>query len=130
MARTTTALVAGIIEVDAAISLDPFIETASELVEEVCAIADYSVSRLELIERWLSAHFYAIRDPRATDEKAGSVGATYESKVDLNLALTRYGQQAMLLDTNGGLAALNAAMLKPSVSRTPSVAWLGTDPDE
>jgi len=123
--RTTSVLVAAIIEVDTDIDLEPFIFTASELVTEVCAIAGYTVERLELIERWLSAHFYAIRDPRVTQEKAGSVGANFESKVDLNLALTRYGQQAMLLDTQGGLAALNQSML--SGKRTASVAWLGTE---
>jgi hypothetical protein len=124
--RTTPELVAGIIEVDLNINLDPFIFTASELVTEVCAIAGYSIERLELIERWLAAHFYAIRDPRTTNEKAGSVGANYESKVDLNLALTRYGQQAMMLDTQGGLASLNQSILSGSGSRTASVAWLGT----
>jgi hypothetical protein len=126
--RTTPALVAGIIEADATIGLDPFIFTASELVTEVCAIAGYTVERLELIERWLSAHFYAIRDPRTTNEKAGSVGATYESKVDLNLALTRYGQQAMVLDTKGGLAQLNIVM---SVGRRKvGVTWVGTNTDD
>jgi hypothetical protein len=126
--RTTAALVAAIIEVDPSIDLDPFIFTASELVTEVCAIAGYTVERLELIERWLSAHFYAIRDPRTTNEKAGSVGASYESKVDLNLALTRYGQQAMLLDTQGGLAALNKS-LAGGGRIVASVAWLGTVPE-
>jgi hypothetical protein len=126
--RTTAQLVAGIIEVDSNIDLTPFIETASELVTEVCAIASYSVTRLELIERWLSAHFYAIRDPRTTQEKAGSVGENFESKVDLNLALTRYGQQAMMLDTAGGLLALSSAA--PARSRTPSVVWLGTSQTE
>jgi len=123
--RTTPALVAGIIEVDVTIDLDPFIFTASELVTEVCAIAGYSIERLELIERWLAAHFYAIRDPRTTNEKAGSVGASFESKVDLNLALTRYGQQAMVLDTQGGLTALNRS-LAGGGSRVASVTWVGT----
>jgi hypothetical protein len=127
--RTTAALVAAIIEVDPSIDLDPFIFTASELVTEVCAIAGYTVERLELIERWLSAHFYAIRDPRTTNEKAGSVGASYESKVDLNLALTRYGQQAMLLDTQGGLAALNKSLAGGGGRIVASVAWLGTVPE-
>jgi hypothetical protein len=126
--RTTPSLVAGIIEVDPSIDLDPFILTASELVTEVCAIASYTVGRLELIERWLAAHFYAIRDPRTTQERAGSVGANFESKVDLNLALTRYGQQAMMLDTQGGLAALNKSILSGG-SRVASVTWLGTVPE-
>ena len=122
--RTTSVLVASIIEVDATIGVDPFILTASELVTECCSGVGYSSERLELIERWLAAHFYAVRDPRTTQERAGSVGAAYESKVDLHLDLTRYGQQVLLLDTNGGLAALNRAIL--SGGRRVSVTWLGT----
>lgn len=127
--RTNSALVEAIIEVDVTIDLAPFILTASELVTELCVPAGYTDIRLELIERWLAAHFYAVRDPRATDEKAGSVGASYESKVDLNLNLTRYGQQALVLDTKGGLAALNrSASLAGGGRRTVGVTWLGSEP--
>jgi len=125
--RTTEAAVEGIIEVDVAIPLAPFIEAANQLVTDVCGDAGYSTAKLELIERWLAAHFYAVRDPRATQERAGAVGVTYESKVDLNLALTRYGQQAMLLDTAGGLATLNKRVAEGKVAITPSVTWVGTE---
>jgi len=117
MARTNATNVKAIIEVDSSIvpadsDLDPFINTANELVTELCTGTQgpstaYSVTRLELIERWLAAHFYAIRDPRAKSERAGSVGVSYQEKVDLNFAVTTYGQQAMMLDTNGALARLN-----------------------
>lgn len=126
MARTTSVLVAGIIEVDTTIALDPFIFPANELVTEICVGVGYSDERLELIERYLAAHFYTLRDPRALNEKAGSVAATYQSKVDLNLATSHYGQHAMLLDTKGGLARLNAEMSKPRTQRTGSVTWVGT----
>lgn len=105
--RTTSGAIEAIIEVDATISLTPFIEVASALVDELCAGVGYSDARLELIERWLSAHFYAVRDPRTTNESAGGVSAGFESRVDLGLSITRYGQQAMMLDTKGALAALN-----------------------
>lgn len=122
--RTDSQKVAGIIEVDPEIGLDPFIETASALVDEVEKEADHSADRLELIERWLSAHFYAMRDPRATQERAGPVAQTLQSRVDLNLANSHYGQQAMVLDTSGVLAALNQKALK---GRTKiSVSWLGS----
>jgi hypothetical protein len=124
--RTTSGAVEGIIEVDAAISLTPFIETASALVDEIATDSGHDATRLELIERWLSAHFYAIRDPRTTQEKAGTVGASYESKVDLALDLTRYGQQAMVLDSSGLLRSLSSKKGR----RQASVTWLGTEPDE
>lgn len=129
--RTTDELVAGIIEVNVSIPLTPFIFPANELVTEVCVPAAYTDERLELIERFLAAHFYTLRDPRTTDEKAGSVSATYQSKVDLFLSTSHYGQTAMVLDTAGGLAKLNALQKDPSVdastTRTSSVVWLGTE---
>ena len=122
--RTDSQKVGGIIEVDPEISLDPFIETASALVNEVEENSDHDANRLELIERWLSAHFYAMRDPRPTQEKAGPVAQTLQSKVDLNLANSHYGQQAIVLDTSGTLATLNQMALKGKSK--VAVGWLGT----
>jgi hypothetical protein len=124
--RTTAILVGAIIEVDETIDLDPFIAVANELVTEICSDSGYSAERLELIERWLSAHFYTNRDPRASEEKAGPVSAVYQSKVDLNLSTSHYGQTAMTLDTKGGLAALNASIIKGRIKRALTVTWLGT----
>ena len=136
MARTTATQVKDIIETDPSIiavdaDLDPFILVANELVTEVCTGTNgpttaYTATRLELIERWLAAHFYAIRDPRATSESAG-VSASYESAVDLGMSLTRYGQQARLLDTNGGLSRLDA-QIKRGAARKVSLSWIGTTP--
>lgn len=128
MARTTAVLVRGIIETDdtSIPDLDPFIEVANELVTELCTDSSYSTTRLELIERWLSAHFYAIRDPRPSSEKAGPVSVNYQYKVDLNLYVTTYGQQAAILDTAGNLAALNKRM-KDGTKSSPTLVWLGED---
>lgn len=138
MARTTKAYIATIIELDVSIvpndaAMEPFITVANELVTEVCTgdsgpATAYTDARLELIERWLAAHFYAIRDPRVANESAGGVSASYESRVDLGLNLTRYGQMAMMLDTNGGLAKLDVDIKKgkPHVG----VFWPGDRLDE
>lgn len=117
--RTTSALVAGIVEVDPSITdITPFIDVSNELVTELCAVTTgtppvniygYSDYRLELIERWLAAHFYCIRDPRASQEQAGSVQETLQGKVDLGLKATLYGQEAMRLDTHGALAVMDNA---------------------
>lgn len=115
--RTTDGAVEGIVEVDSTIPVDPFIEVANALVTEVCAsvLNDsnqpyYDSTRLELIERWLSAHFYCIRDPRTTLESAGfGVSEQFESKVNYGFNITRYGQMALRLDTAGGLAKLDRA---------------------
>lgn len=132
MARTDATNVAKVIEVDEEIDLTPFIDTANELVTEMCTGDNgpdpvYSANRLELIERWLAAHFYAIRDMRPANEKAGPVGVAYQHEVDLNLANTMYGQQAMVLDTNGGLATLNK-QTEEGGPREVGLTWLGTEP--
>mgnify|MGYP007061974533 CR=1 FL=1 len=134
MARTTRSNVGEIIELDASVipndaAMLPFITVANELVTELCTGSKgptpvYSAARLELIERWLAAHFYTNRDPRAASESAG-VSVSYQSQVGLGLDTSHYGQTAMRLDTNGGLAGLNEDTKKgkPRVK----VSWLGTE---
>ncbi|MBU0846544.1 hypothetical protein KKH23_05090 [Patescibacteria group bacterium] len=136
--RTTKDNIEGIIELDPEIVPDdaamlPYITVANELVTECCTgdagpDDEYNDDRLELIERWLAAHFYTVRDPRMVSERAGSVSGTAQSKVDLGFDTSHYGQIAMRLDTNGGLAKLNQQTKKgaPVVSG----AWMGTHPDD
>jgi len=122
--RTTDEAVEAIIEVDEAISLTPFIEAASQIVTKVCTNTGYDATDLELIERWLSAHFYAIRDPRYLVERAGSVLAEYQNKVDLGFDVTTYGQQAMRLAFYGELGRLND-QIKTGKKQVISVSWVG-----
>lgn len=137
MAYTTADNVRGIIEVDDEDDLTPFIDSADILVLQ-CCITDpegvslgYSDAQLEMIERWLAAHFYAVFEPRSFLDQVGELRQQIESKVNLRLEVTRYGQQAMLLDFHGGLAALSNGLGKvvkkfPEVTgRKPKIAWLG-----
>ena len=124
--RTTSAAVTLIIEVDATISLTPFIETANALVTEHCSTDDYDATRLELIERWLSAHMYTIRDMRAESEKIDTASQKKQSAVDIGFDTSHYGQMAMRLDTAGGLSQLNEQM-KKGTSQIVSATWLGTE---
>ena len=126
MARTTSAAVEGIIEVDEEIPLTPFIDIANVLVTEICEpVTTYDAARLEKIERYLSAHFYTNRDPRASSEGVSGVQSSYQNAVALGLGTSHYGQTAMLLDTAGGLARWNQQMIKGG-RKTVKVAWLGT----
>jgi hypothetical protein len=133
VARTTAAAVKGLIDVDDENIPDitPFIDAANELVTEVCVPAGYTDGRLELIERYLAAHFYAVRDPAASpsSETAGPVGATYRWNVGLFLQGTKEGQQALTLDTAGGLARLSKQLENGTRRRTVSATWLGTTPN-
>jgi hypothetical protein len=137
MPRTTDAAVRKLIELDASFDTEPFIESANALVTEVCETAEdddgnavYDAARLELIERWLAAHYCAQRDPRATQESIGrgAISATYQSKVDLGFDNTHYGQMAMRLDTEGGLAKLNEQTKKGGKVRI-SITSLSSDVD-
>ncbi len=107
--RTTDEAVGGIIDVDSGDDLTPFILSANELVTEICVPAGYTEQRLELIERWLAAHFYAIfnQSNAIQSEKTGPVSASYMSNIGRVLQYTRWGQQVLALDTKGGLAALS-----------------------
>ena len=129
MARTTSTLVEGIIAVDSTSipDLTPFIDVANQLVTDVCTDSDYTDAKLPIIETWLAAHFYAIRDPRPDSQKAGSVSQKLQYKVDLNLAVTTYGQQAMIIDTAGNLAKLNKQATTGNVVASASITWMGDD---
>lgn len=86
--------------------ITPFLKSANILVTEVLSDEGYSDNLLKEIERWLAAHFVAIRDPQIAREKIGDVDVIYHGKSDLGLNHTPYGQQAMIMDYNGKLQVL------------------------
>lgn len=128
MARTTAAQVEAIIDWNAAIDVAPFIEIANNLVTRMCAgsIFGYDNSTLELIERWLAAHYYTIRDKdvRANSEGAGDANQNMGDVRGKGLESTPYGQQVMVFDSQGALAALNKRMTE-GVPPKPGAIWLG-----
>jgi hypothetical protein len=133
---TTADLVGGVVEVDDGDDLTPFIRSAHRLIVRFCepflnngTANAYTADDLTDIETWLAAHFYACLSRQTRSEQAGTVRADYESKVDLHLDVTIYGQQAMVLDPNGGLASWNNRI--DSIRNiTAEVLWLGVDEDE
>lgn len=129
MSRTTSELVQGIIDVGVGVDLTPFISAANRLVTKCCSEDDYDATELQEIETWLSAHFYALKDQQVSSEGAGGINQSFQYSIGLMLAQTKYGQTAMLLDTEGGLAALSKQM-EQGRKRIVSIDWLGIDPDE
>ena len=136
MPRTTEELVGLCIELDDTVDAEFAIEAANALVTEICAPVAltnpaYDDVRLELIERWLAAHFYAVRESRLRQENISRLQDQYQSRVDIGFDVTHYGQQAMRLDTAGGLADLNnrtkTAGTKPTFPRRRiGLTYLGT----
>ncbi len=137
MPRTTNAAVEEILsdEYDAgiALSLTTCVAAAELIVDEQLAVlGTLSEFRLEHIERYLAAHFYGISKPRFTSEAygQGDIDLTIQSKVDIGLRLTHYGQTAIILDTSGVLSALADSASGKALSRHKvSLTWLGRKRD-
>jgi len=88
----------------------PFLRAANRLVTDLLTNENYNAATLREIERWLAAHFVAVRDPRVSKEKIGDADATYHGKSDMGLNFSPYGQQVMVLEHKGLIAAAAKAM--------------------
>jgi hypothetical protein len=84
----------------------PFLCAATTLIDGVLAGAGYTADELTTIERWLAAHFVAVRDPVVQSETIGAAAVTYHGKSDMGLSFTPYGQQVLLLEYKGLFAQL------------------------
>ena len=122
MVRTTESAVREIGDFSASLTLTPFIETASNLVdkvEECDTDGKNDDDDLELIERWLAAHFAAITNPQLTSKSLGSASSSFQKgTVGESLRATLFGQQALALDTSGCLDGFGKTKAK--------TGWLGT----
>jgi hypothetical protein len=140
--RTTASAVEGILgrDYDGTTDLDPFIDTAEVMVDEAEAQAALSEpvvtmtdGRLELMERWLAAHFYQMSDPGYASKRTGAKSGVFTGKTDMGLAATRYGQTAMILDISGQLTSQSGAAGGGGSGGGKKVAgalWLGTEDEE
>lgn len=126
MSRTTSLAVQKILldEYDNVSDLSPFIESASSVADYVSAYASrngvsVTSTTLELIERWLAAHFYKVPDRPSQETRKGRSEDKFQGKTGMNLASTYWGQTALTLDYTGALNALNSGKGRASVK------WLG-----
>ncbi len=94
--------------------MSTFIETADLIVTESLAGQGLSAARLRQIELYLAAHFTTLAEERGgiIGSKTGESSEFYANKFGKGLALTRYGQQALVLDTSGRLASEGTALPK------------------
>lgn len=99
--------VRAICDLDADLNVEPFILVASALVDAHLASVGLSATMLTEIERWLAAHFACVYDPRLTEMGTGPDRVRYEGgATGEGLKSTRYGQQAVALDSSGTLRRL------------------------
>lgn len=133
MARTTSDLVIAILQKDYDSVNSPdisgYIDSASLLVDKMilCRTGKGIVttdSEAEIIERWLSAHAYAMSDKPYKAKTNLRSSAVYEGETKLRLEATRYGQFAMGLDDSGCLEKVNAG------NKRVGGRWLGRRPSD
>ena len=95
-------------------ALTPFIEVATMIVDEELTNKGYTANRLKTIELYLAAHYAVIslESGGIKYEKVSNAATSYNVPMGEGLKSTRYGAQALTLDTAGGLAALASAPLK------------------
>jgi hypothetical protein len=138
MARTNDAAVKALLlpgrdyDTEQAPSLTPFIDTASAMVDDVadCITAKggtaHSVSRLELIERWLSAHYFKVSDKGYSSRSTEGASGAFDGQTAMYLESTLYGQTALRLDSSGCLEAAGGA----GGIKTAGAGWMGRPPSE
>lgn len=136
MARTTDAAVIGVLNDDYGAredgtdpDLTPYIATASVLTDRIAARATENEltvtdAELEIVERWLAAHFFKVSDRPASFMTVGKSQTTFDGKTAMYLQSTLYGQTAALLDPTGYLAELEAES-EGSGRKAVTVFWGG-----
>ena len=115
--------------------LEPHIAGANSIVTDELASTGLSTVRLKEIERWLAAHFAACseNDLRVVEREAGEsrdrYGEASRGVLGPGLALTRFGQQVILLDTTGTLAAIGKTRARLTVVKASNLTAAERDPN-
>jgi hypothetical protein len=92
-----------------------FIETATLIVDEKLTGLGMSDERLKRIELYLAAHFAALTVERGAPRRLrqGETVEEFFQDIGPGFRQTRFGQQALLLDTSGVLGDISTASGKP-----------------
>lgn len=94
-------------------NLQSFLDLAVDMVAEAGLVAKgLSPTRIDAITLYVMAHFLLISQESGgiQEEKVGDAQQTYvpQDKGATGLSTTRFGRQALMLDTSGSLASLTA----------------------
>jgi hypothetical protein len=104
-------------------SVQPFINTATLLVDRVVACAltkgvTITTEEAEQIEAYLAAHFFGHAQQFFTSKSTVSASGSFQGQFAMSLDASQYGQTAKMLDPSGCLAAL-------SKGARAGMTWLG-----
>lgn len=100
--------------------LDAFIASAGVLVgPEGCDLLGKGITAatIDEVQKWLAAHFATANDPRVETHRTSGHTVAFESKIDLGLDSSRFGQMAKRLDPTGCLSQRDKAGRIPLVAR-------------
>lgn len=104
MPRADEQVVRQLVDNDASLSMQPFIESASSIVDRLDTEDtdnELSTATLKIIEQWLAAHFYASYDHQSKQEKDGDASRTVMGETGMYFESTPQGQAALMIDTTG-----------------------------
>jgi len=110
---------------DESISLDPFIEIANIVTDDVAAQdtgGKLSSARLAAIEKYLAGHFYRGSDHALSEEETGDASGKYTEEFGPGLEGTYEGKRAIFLDITGYLRTISNG------KTTAGAVWLGKVP--
>lgn len=135
-ARTTSKLVQDVLlddygpKVDGVLpDLTPYIASANALVNRIAVLAPSRAvigfgniaadpASLELVERWLAAHFYCLSDKPLASKSSGGASGSFQGQTGKGFESTNYGLNALRLDYSGILEAIDKRKVAGAV-------WLG-----
>lgn len=114
--RATVQQVRELIELNAEDSAirNNYLVTANAYVDQYLLDLSLSSTMLTQIELYLAAHFAALVEEKGglVQESMGASAGSVSDHYSAGLGATRFGQQAMILDSTGTLAGLGAARIK------------------
>ena len=118
--RAQSAEVQALLE-DSAYTVTLFITQANIVVNELLApggTSALSEDRLGLIETYTAAHFATLVREKGglAQDKMGDAEQRYHNIYKAGFSATRFGQQALFLDTTGKLSAQDISVQKPTLS--------------
>lgn len=131
MARTNPGAVQGIlgdnygsgIQGSTPPDLQQFIDAATVIIDRVLISAlnkgkPLTIKEAELVERWLSAHFYQMNDPGYVSRSTSGASGSFDGGTGEGFEGTRYGRMAIRLDYSNTLRNIDK-------QQRVTAAWLG-----
>ena len=120
--RTNEVEVRAVIDSDLSIDVSFYMNSASIVVDRIVRKATrlgitIPDDELKLIETYLSAHFYALKELQYSEKATGRARGVYQGQTGMGFNSTLWGQMAVELDPTGELDGGDTEA---------TLSWLGT----